>query len=156
MPSAVPQPGTLAPEFTLTSDEDAEVSLAGLRGQRVVLFFYPKALTAGCTIQACAFRDAQEEFAARGAVVFGVSPDAPQLLRRFRDKAHLSFRLLSDPDHAVALRYGVWGPKSYLGKHYEGIHRSFFVIDKEGRIVAANPKISPTDTVPQALAALGG
>lgn len=154
MPTDVPEPGSPAPEFTLISDQGAPVSLADLRGQRVVLFFYPKAMTGGCTVQARMFSDAQEDLTVQGAVVFGISPDTPDRLVKFRDKESLNFRLLSDPDHAVADRYGVWGPKSYLGKHYEGIHRSLFVIDEKGHIVTANPKVSPTDSVPQALAAL--
>ncbi len=148
------QPGTPAPDFTLANEVDEPVSLAQLRGRRVVLFFYPKAMTGGCTRQACAFRDAYEDITGRGAVVFGISPDSTDRLRKFRDKEHLNFRLLSDPDHAVAELYGVWGEKSYLGKHYDGIHRSLFVIDEQGNIVAANRKISPNDSVPRALDAL--
>jgi peroxiredoxin Q/BCP len=120
----------------------------------VVLYFYPKAMTTGCTAQACAFRDAVSDLSDAGALVLGVSPDVPSALRKFKARDGLNFSLLSDPDHAVAGRYGAWGWKSMYGKEYEGIIRSQFVIDRDGVIVAASPKISPAASVPKALAAL--
>jgi peroxiredoxin Q/BCP len=154
MTRAAPKPGEIAPDFTLTADDGSAVTLSGYRGQPVVLYFYPKAMTGGCTAQACAFRDAHEDLAALGAAVLGVSPDAPGRLVRFREKEALNFPLLSDPDHAVADAYGVWGSKSMMGRAYQGVFRSVFVIDADGRVLAANQKVSPGGSVPFALAAL--
>lgn len=154
MTSAAPSSGEMAPGFTLVGDDGASVSLSDFRGRKVVLYFYPKAMTGGCTAQACAFRDALQEFASRGAVVLGVSPDTTARLARFREKEGLNFPLLSDPDHAVADRYGVWGSKSMLGRVYQGVFRSQFVIDEEGRIAGADQKVSPGTSVPLAIAAL--
>jgi peroxiredoxin Q/BCP len=144
----------VAPDFELVADDGRTVRLADFRGRHVVLYFYPKAMTSGCTVQACAFRDAAGDFAERDAVVLGVSPDAPEKLRAFKERDALNFTLLSDPDHAVAERYGAWGPKSMYGREYEGIIRSQFVIDPEGRIKAAAPKIAPGASVPHALEAI--
>jgi peroxiredoxin Q/BCP len=146
--------GAQAPEFTLVADDERKVSLSDFRGRQVVLYFYPKAMTSGCTAQACAFRDASPELDARGAVVVGISPDPPKALAKFRQRDGLNFVLLSDPDHAVATSYGAWGPKSMYGRSYEGVIRSQFVIDEDGRIKAASPKVSPAESLPKALEVL--
>ena len=143
--------GDKAPEFTLTADDGREVELSDLRGQRVVLYFYPKADTPGCTRQACAVRDVYSQIEAENAVVVGISPDAPQALVKFREKYNLPFILLSDPDHAVAEAYGAWGEKKSFGKTYEGVIRSHFAIDEEGRIADFKVKVKPEKTADLAL-----
>ncbi|MBM4466609.1 MAG: thioredoxin-dependent thiol peroxidase [Chloroflexi bacterium] len=138
--------GTLAPGFTLTSDEGKEVSLADFRGQKVVLYFYPKAGTSGCTQQACAIRDVYPSIEEEDAVVIGISPDPPEALVKFREKHNLPFILLSDPDHKVTEAYGAWGEKKMYGKTYEGIIRSHFAIDEEGRLMDYKLKVKPLTT----------
>ena len=135
--------GTTAPDFTLPDQDGNEVSLSDLRGQTVVLYFYPKADTPGCTTQACGIRDRRADYEAAGAVVLGVSPDPPQKLRRFADKHGLAFTLLSDEDHAVAEAYGVWAEKSMYGKKYWGAQRATFILDEEGVVQHVIPKASP-------------
>ena len=129
-----PKIGNLAPSFSLTNQKGEKVSLKSLRGKRVVLFFYPKALTPGCTTQACGIRDIKAELAKLNTVVFGVSPDPEAKLQRFIDKHDLNFDLLSDPDHAIAEKYGVWDLKKFMGKEFMGIVRTSFVIDEQGRL----------------------
>ncbi|MDQ3947473.1 MAG: thioredoxin-dependent thiol peroxidase [Actinomycetota bacterium] len=146
--------GDPAPEFALPDQHGETVRLADLRGRRVVLYFYPKADTPGCTTQACSVRDARPDLDTAGAVVIGISPDEPATQARFDTKHGLAFPLLSDADHAVAEAYGVWGEKSMYGKKFMGIIRSVFVIDEAGRIVETLYKVSPKDTVPKALLAL--
>jgi peroxiredoxin Q/BCP len=143
--------GEKAPNFELTSDQGENVSLSDFQGQRVVLYFYPKADTPGCTKQACALRDAYPQIEAKDAVVIGISPDKPEALRKFRDKYDLPFILLSDPDHEVAEAYGAWGEKKMYGKTYEGIIRSHFVIDEEGELSEADIKVKPLSTADVAL-----
>jgi peroxiredoxin Q/BCP len=143
--------GDRAPGFTLASDNGAEVSLSDYRGRKVVLYFYPKANTPGCTKQACAIRDAYAQIEAEEAVVIGVSPDLPPALVKFREKHDLPFLLLSDPDHKVADAYGAWGEKRSFGKTSMGIIRSHFAIDEEGRIMEAKLKVSPLTTADLAL-----
>jgi len=126
--------GRAAPTFTLPSDSGTDVSLESLRGKPVVLYFYPKDDTPGCTAQACGIRDAWGEFESRAAVVLGVSPDGPKKHVKFREKYDLPFTLLADEDHAVAEAYGVWVEKSMYGKKYMGIERSTFVIDADGNV----------------------
>jgi len=126
--------GMSAPDFTLPSDDGGEVSLSGLRGRKVVLYFYPKDDTPGCTIQACDFRDALPRFEGVDAVILGVSGDSVESHARFRNKFDLNFPLLADVDHAVATAYGVRKEQSMLGKKYMGIERSTFLIDEEGRV----------------------
>jgi peroxiredoxin Q/BCP len=147
-------PGDPAPDFALPADDGTQVTLASLRGGRVVLYFYPKDDTPGCTRQACALRDAQADFDKVGATVLGVSPDSPESHARFRDKYALGFRLLADQDHATAEAYGAWGEKTNYGKTSMGIIRSAFVIDENGKIVLAKYNVKPEATAPGALAAL--
>lgn len=146
--------GDPAPDFALPDQHGQTLRLADLRGRRVVLYFYPKADTPGCTAQACSLRDAREALDAAGAAVVGISPDRPAAQGRFDAKHDLGFPLLSDPDHEVAEAYGAWGERSMYGKKYMGIVRSAFVIDEEGRIAETFYQVSPKDTVPKALAAL--
>jgi peroxiredoxin Q/BCP len=147
-------PGDPAPTFELPADDGSTVRLADLHGSRVVIYFYPKDDTPGCTRQACALRDAQADFDAVGATVFGVSPDSPASHAKFRDTYALGFRLLADEDHAMAEAYGAWGEKTNYGKTSKGIIRSAFVIDAEGTIVQALYNVKPEATAPGALAAL--
>jgi peroxiredoxin Q/BCP len=126
--------GETAPDFTLAADDGSTVTLSALRGQPVVLYFYPKDDTRGCTREACAFRDRQTELAQLGAKVFGVSPDTVESHQKFRDKFELNFPLLADADHKVAERYGAWREKNMYGKTAMGIQRSTFLIDAAGRV----------------------
>jgi peroxiredoxin Q/BCP len=130
----VVQEGKPAPEFELTSDSGETVKLSDLRGKPVVLYFYPKDDTPGCTTQACGIRDAWGEFERAGAVVLGVSPDDEGSHQKFKSKYDLPFTLLADTDHKTADEYGVWGEKTYAGKKYMGVTRSTFVIDEEGNV----------------------
>jgi thioredoxin-dependent peroxiredoxin len=143
-----------APDFTLVSDSGAEVTLSQLRGRPVVLYFYPKDDTPGCTAQACGIRDAWSEFERWGAVVLGVSPDSEASHARFKAKYELPFSLLADTDHAVADAYGVWGEKTYAGKTYMGVLRTTFVIDAEGAVARAFPNVKPAEHADQVLEAL--
>jgi peroxiredoxin Q/BCP len=138
----------------LTSDGGDEVRLSHLRGQTVVLFFYPKDDTPGCTTQACAIRDEFDDFLERGAVVLGVSPDDEASHERFKAKYGLPFTLLADPDHAVAEQYGAWGEKKNYGKTYFGIIRSTFVIAPDGTVAKAFPRVDPKTHAEKVLAAL--
>jgi thioredoxin-dependent peroxiredoxin len=135
--------GDAAPAFTLESDDGTKVSLRDLRGGKVVLYFYPKDDTSGCTTQACEFRDTMPELDSRGATVLGVSPDSAGSHRKFKEKHGLNFPLLVDEDHEVAEAYGVWKEKSMYGRKYWGIERSTFLIDEEGRIEKAWRKVRP-------------
>lgn len=146
--------GDQAPDFTAQTDQNEQVQLRDYRGKRVVLYFYPKDDTSGCTTQACGFRDRYPTIAEQNAVVLGVSPDSAASHQKFKTKYNLPFTLLVDTDHAIADAYGVWGEKSMYGKKYMGIIRSHFVIDEAGKIVDAQYKISPKDSVAQAVTAL--
>jgi peroxiredoxin Q/BCP len=146
--------GQQAPDFTLPDQDGRDVTLSGLRGETVVLYFYPRADTPGCTTQACGIRDRSDEYEAAGARVLGVSPDSVEAVKKFADKFDLDFTLLADAEHAVAESYGTWVEKSMYGKKYMGIVRSVFVVDERGRLAAVHYKVSPKDTVPRALAAL--
>lgn len=139
----MPKEGRLAPDFELPSDDGSIVKLSDFRGSKVVLFFYPRADTPGCTAQACEVRDNHERFETAGAVVLGISPDPVRAVRAFHDKYDLPYRLLADADHAVAERYGVWGEKSFLGKTYMGVSRTTFLIDEKGRIARVLENVSP-------------
>lgn len=145
------QVGEMAPAFTLKSDEGQEVSLSDFRGRKVVVYFYPKADTPGCTKQACAVRDVYPQITAQDAVVIGISPDEPADLVKFRQKYNLPFILLSDPDHRVAEAYGAWGEKQMYGKSYMGIIRSHFAIDGEGRLTEVTYSVKPETTAELAL-----
>ncbi|WP_460774880.1 thioredoxin-dependent thiol peroxidase [Microbacterium sp. GXF7504] len=149
------QPGDLAPDFTLLDQDERPVSLHDLRGGRVILYFYPAAMTPGCTTQACDFRDSLAPLAAAGYTVLGVSRDTPAKLREFRDRDGLTFPLLSDPDHAVHDAYGAWGEKMNYGKKIEGVLRSTFVIDPEGRIEHAQVNVKATGHVARLRKLLG-
>ncbi|WP_375384773.1 thioredoxin-dependent thiol peroxidase [uncultured Microbacterium sp.] len=140
-------PGDAAPLFTLVDQDENSVSLADLRGQNVILYFYPAAMTPGCTTEACDFRDSMGSLAGSGYTVLGVSRDEPSTLREFRERDGLTFPLLSDPDHAVHDAYGAWGEKMNYGKLVEGVIRSTFVIDAEGRIVHALYNVKATGHV---------
>jgi peroxiredoxin Q/BCP len=150
------QEGTMAPGFTLTADGGGEVTLSDFCGQRVVLYFYPKDDTPGCTTEACNFRDDYSEIIAAGTVVLGVSPDSVKSHDKFKLKYGLPFPLLSDPEHQVAELYGAWGEKKMYGRTYMGIIRSTFVIDEEGRIVKVFPKVKPKNHSQEVLAVLAG
>lgn len=130
----LPKIGNLAPAFTLPDQTGETHSLKDYRGQIVLVYFYPKALTPGCTVQACGIRDSSKQLAKRGVKVFGISTDSQKLLQRFTEKMNLNFTLLSDEDHAVADKYGVWGPKKFMGRTYDGLHRMSFIIDRDGRL----------------------
>lgn len=135
--------GQPAPDFELESDTGETVKLSDLRGRPVVVYFYPKDDTPGCTTEACEFRDAYDVFRERGAEVFGVSPDDVASHGKFKTKHELPFTLLADPDHSVAEDYGVWGERTYAGKSYMGINRSTFIIDRDGKIARAMIGIKP-------------
>jgi thioredoxin-dependent peroxiredoxin len=147
--------GQPAPDFSLQADDGSTVSLSGLAGQTVALYFYPKDDTSGCTAQACEFRDMQADYDAAGVRIIGVSPDPLTSHTKFRDKHGLPFTLLSDPDHAAAEAYGVWVQKSMYGKTYMGAQRATFIIDAEGCIVHVIPKASPKTHDDEVLKVLG-
>jgi len=138
--------GDQAPGFELRSDTGETVRLLDFRGRRVIVYFYPKADTPGCTRQACAIQDIGPQIEDAGVTVIGISPDPPEKLAKFRSKYGLEFHLLSDPDHAVAATYGAWGKKSMYGRTYEGILRSHAAIDEQGTIVAVKSKVKPLET----------
>jgi thioredoxin-dependent peroxiredoxin len=146
--------GERAPQFTLPDQDGNDVSLADHAGRTVVLYFYPKADTPGCTTQACGIRDRAAEYDAAGAVVIGVSPDPVAAVKKFHGKQSLNFTLLADADHAVCEAYGVWAEKSMYGKTYMGALRSTFVIDGDGTVVHVIPKASPKTHDDDVLAAL--
>ena len=149
------QIGDPAPDFALPTDTGATVRLSDFRGKRVVLYFYPKDDTSGCTAQACGFRDNYVQIEERNAVVLGISPDNTKSHQKFKTKYDLPFTLLVDADHQVAEAYGVWGQKSFMGKKFMGIIRSHFVIDEQGNIADTQVKVSPQESVERAIAALG-
>jgi peroxiredoxin Q/BCP len=148
--------GKPAPDFELTSDSGERVRLSSLQGKPVVLYFYPRDDTPGCTAQACGIRDAWGEFSRRGAVVLGVSPDSESSHVKFKEKYGLPFQLLADPDHAVAEDYGVWVEKTNYGKTYMGIERSTFVIDADGSVAKVMRRVKPDTHADEVLAALPG
>jgi peroxiredoxin Q/BCP len=139
------QPGDRAPDFTLPDQHGAAVSLSGLRGRTVVLYFYPRADTPGCTTQACGVRDHRPDYEQAGAVVLGVSPDSVNAIAKFDDKYDLDFPLLADEDHAVAEAYGVWVEKSRAGRTYMGNERTTFVISPEGLVQDVFRKVKPAE-----------
>lgn len=146
--------GQEAPDFELTSDSGQRVRLSQFRGSPVVLYFYPRDDTPGCTKQACGIRDSYDDFTERGAVVLGVSPDEESTHVKFKQRYGLPFTLLADPEHEVAEAYGVWGERKYMGRTYMGIERSTFLIDEDGRIEKVMRRVKPDTHVDQVLAAL--
>jgi peroxiredoxin Q/BCP len=148
------KPGDKAPDFTLPDQSGEPLSLSSYRGRKVLVYFYPKADTPGCTAQSCGLRDVAAQVG--GTAILGISPDPPKKQAKFDTKYGLGFPLLSDPDHAVAEAYGTWGEKSMYGKKYMGIIRSAFLIDEDGTVVQGWYKVSPKDTATNLLAALSG
>ena len=146
--------GDAAPDFETVNEQGEKVSLAGLRGKRVVLYFYPKDNTSGCTTQACGFRDNYPQISEKNAVVLGVSPDSARSHQSFRAKFDLPFPLLIDADHKIAEAYGVWREKSMYGRKYMGILRSHFVIDEQGRILDAKYNVKAPESAGLAVGAL--
>ncbi len=149
------EPGDRAPGFSLPADDGTTVSLEDLRGRTVVLYFYPKDDTTGCTKEACEFRDSWQQVRQSGAVVLGVSPDPVSSHQKFKRKYQLPFPLLADTDHKVASAYGAWGQKSMYGRKYQGILRTTFLIDPDGRIAKVFEKVRPAGHAAEVLAALG-
>jgi thioredoxin-dependent peroxiredoxin len=146
--------GKPAPDFELLSDDGTPVRLSDLRGRPVVLYFYPKDDTPGCTVESCEFRDAYDVFRVRGAEILGVSPDGERSHQKFKSKYGLPFPLLADPDHVAAEAYGVWGERKFMGKTYMGINRSTFLIDAEGNVARAMYGIKPAGHASEVLDAL--
>ena len=146
--------GRRAPAFTLKDHDGNIVKLAELKGKPVVLYFYPKADTPGCTTQACGVRDHADDYKKAGAVVLGVSPDEPEKLAKFREKFGLNFTLLADPDHKIAKKYGTWVAKSMYGRKFMGVQRATFIIGPDGKVAQVLPKVSPKTHDDQVLAAL--
>jgi thioredoxin-dependent peroxiredoxin len=147
--------GDKAPAFTLLDQNGDKVRLSQFKGRKVVVYFYPKADTPGCTQQSCNLRDAMPNFKKLGVDVIGISPDKPEKQKKFDDKYRLKFPLLADEDHAVAEAWGVWGEKSLYGKKFMGIVRSAFVVDEKGKLAGVFYKVSPKDTVPKVKGVLG-
>lgn len=139
----MPDVGKKAPAFKLKNQDDETVELKDFSGKTLVLYFYPKADTPGCTTQACGIRDRWKEYEKAGAVVVGVSPDTPDKLAKFKEKYNLPFTLIGDPDQKIAEKYGVWVEKSMYGKKYMGVQRSTFIIDGDGKVAAVLPKVQP-------------
>ncbi|MFL0806766.1 MAG: thioredoxin-dependent thiol peroxidase [Oceanobacter sp.] len=137
----LPEAGTPAPDFQARNQRSEVMSLSNFEGKNLILYFYPKAMTPGCTTQACGLRDSKAELESVNAVAVGISPDAPERLQRFIDKQDLNFDLLSDEDHQIAEAYGVWGLKKFMGKEYMGIHRITFIIGPDGTLRHVMPKV---------------
>jgi len=147
--------GESAPDFTLTASDGSTVHLADLRGKHVVVYFYPAAMTPGCTTQACDFRDSLDVLNQQGYTVLGVSPDKPEKLAKFAERDHLTFPLLSDPDHEVLERWGAWGEKQNYGRTYVGVIRSTVVVDPEGKVELAKYNVKAKGHVASLRKALG-
>ena len=137
--------GDMAPQFTLQDQHNQAVSLAQFAGKKVLVYFYPKALTPGCTTQACGLRDSKSELDKLGVVILGISTDSPEKLARFEEKKALNFTLLSDPDHQVAEQFGVWGEKKFMGRTFDGLHRISFLINEQGQIEQVFNKFKTSD-----------
>lgn len=146
--------GNPAPDFTLRDENDTERQLADFRGKPVVLYFYPKDDTPGCTTEACSFRDAYADYNAAGITILGISPDAPKSHTKFKSKFNLPFTLLADTDHKVAEAYGVWGRKKFMGREYDGVFRTTFVIAPDGKIQKVFENVKPDGHSQEVLAAL--
>ena len=150
------QVGDMAPDFEAVTDEGKTIRLSDFRGKKVILYFYPKDNTSGCTKQAVGFRDHYDEIVANNAVVLGVSPDSVESHVKFKTKYDLPFHLLVDPDHKIAELYGVWGEKKMYGRTYYGIKRSHFVIDENGKLIDVRYNVRPAKSVEYALKAIKG
>lgn len=148
---SMPKVGSSAPDFTAKDQNGEEISLKDYRGKKVILYFYPKDNTPGCTTEACNFRDNYQSLMARGLDVIGVSADSSKSLEKFIDKYTLPFKLLADTDKEVIIKYGVWGPKKFMGKTYDGIHRTTFVINEEGKIEHIIEKVKNKEASKQVL-----
>ncbi len=146
--------GDKAPDFKTTDQEGKPVSLADFRGKKVVLYFYPKDDTPGCTKEACAFRDGFADYRKRGIEVLGVSADSEKSHKKFAEKFHLPFRLLADTERKIVKDYGAWGEKSLYGRLFKGIHRITYLIDEKGKIAAVWPKVKPAEHAQEILASL--
>ena len=154
---AFPKVGNVAPQFSLQDQDGETVSLKQFKGTHtVVLYFYPKAMTPGCTVQACGLRDAAPQLNKRDVVALGVSPDPVSRLAKFRDRDGLNFTLLSDEDHAIADKYGAWGPKKFMGREFDGILRTTFIIGKDGRLNAVMDKVKTKSHHDDVLAIIDG
>lgn len=154
---AFPKVGNVAPQFSLQDQDGETVSLKQFKGiHTVVLYFYPKAMTPGCTVQACGLRDAAPQLNKRDVVALGVSPDPVSRLAKFRDRDGLNFTLLSDEDHAIADKYGAWGPKKFMGREFDGILRTTFIIGKDGRLKAVMDKVKTKSHHDDVLAIIDG
>jgi thioredoxin-dependent peroxiredoxin len=148
------QAGTLAPDFTLQDENETPRSLSDYRGKPVILYFYPKDDTPGCTKEACSFRDDYSAYEQANVEILGVSPDSPKSHAKFKQKYQLPFGLLADEGHQVADLYGVWGPKKFMGKSYEGVLRTTFLIDEDGKIIRVFENVKPADHSAQILEVL--
>ncbi len=155
MSTSLLEAGKKAPSFSLLDQNGKKVKSSDYKGRKLLVYFYPKANTPGCTTQSCNVRDASEDFSGLGVDVVGISPDQPAAQLKFDEKYSLGFPLLSDPDHKTAKAFGAFGEKKMYGKSYEGVIRSSFLIDEQGKIIESWYKVSPKDTVPKAMAALG-
>ena len=151
MPAVPLKTGDPAPDFTLAADDGSSVRLSDLRGRKIILYFYPRADTPGCTVEACEFRDEMQRIDESGAVVLGVSPDEVADVRKFREKFDLPFRLLADADHRVAEAYDVWREKSMFGKTFWGVERTTYVIGEDGRIERVYERVKPEGHAAQVL-----
>lgn len=139
------QSGILAPDFVLQDENGQERKLVDYQGKPLILYFYPKDDTPGCTTEACNFRDDYSAYESAGVTILGISPDSPKSHKKFKEKYQLPFSLLADEGHQVAAQYGVWGPKKYMGKSYEGVYRTTFIIDSQGRIAHVFENVKPAD-----------
>jgi thioredoxin-dependent peroxiredoxin len=152
----MPEIGEQAPDFALPNQDGQTIRLSDFRGQKVILFAYPKADTPGCTMQACGFRDNFPHIQSQSAVILGISHDTPEELKAWQEKINLQYDLLSDVDHVVLDNWGAWGEKSYNDQIYFGTTRSFWVMDENGIVIDGQVKISPEESVERALTAVGG
>ena len=150
------QAGDKAPQFSLQNQDDQTVSLSDYAGKKVLVYFYPKAMTPGCTVQAQGLRDVNDELKEKNVVVLGISPDAVKRLPKFIEKENLNFTLLSDEDHAVADKYGAWGPKKFMGREFDGILRTTFIVDSQGKLAAVLDKFKTKTHHDDLIAALDG
>lgn len=151
----MPEIGEKAPDFTLLNQDEKSVSLSDFQGKKVILFAYPKAGTSGCTTQACGFRDEFPQIKSSNAIILGISPDAPDKLKKWKEAENLPYDLLSDPDHEILESWGAWGERSMYGNTFFGVIRSHWIIDEEGKIMDVQLKVSPKKSVEKAVKALG-